>query len=235
MIASVDGAAQADGRAGGLSAPADERLFALLRAHADVLLVGASTVRAEHYGGARPTPAARAWRLDHGLSDAPVIAVVTANCAFDPAGRLFTDTVVRPLVLTCHSAPPERVAALSAVADVVLAGDRCVDIAAALDVLAGRGLRRVSCEGGPNLLAQVTATGRLDELSLTISPLLLAGAALRILAGPPLTVPARLQLAHVLEDDGYLFLRYLRDARLDSPQERAGDAGSPPPSTIAAQ
>lgn len=211
MVASADGAAQADGRAAGLSGPADVRLFALLRAHADVLLVGAGTVRAEGYGGDRPSPDRRSWRTDRGLTEVPVIAVVTRSCALDPAGPLFTDTVARPLVLTCAAAPAERVAGLAGRADVIRVGDQDVDIALALDELAGRGLRRVSCEGGPTLLAQVTAARRLDELSLTLSPLLLAGPAPRILAGPLLDVAARLRLAQVIEEDGMLFLRYLRD------------------------
>lgn len=208
MVASADGAAQADGRAGGLSGPADVRLFALLRGHADVLLVGAGTVRAEQYGGDQPSLQRRGWRTDRGMAEIPRIAVVTRSCALDPAGPLFTATLVRPLVVTCSAAPPERVAMLAGVADVVTAGNQSVDVAGALDVLAERGLRRVSCEGGPTLLAQVTAAGRLDELSLTVSPLLFAGLARRVLSGPLLHVPARMRLAQVLEDDGFLFLRY---------------------------
>lgn len=211
MIASADGAAQAGGRAGGLAGPADIELFARLRAHADVLLVGASTARVERYGGDRPSEQRRAWRQAHGLAAVPPIAVVTRSCALDPAGPLFTDTVVRPLVLTCAAAPAERVAALEDRAEVISVGDRDVDLAAALERLADRGLRRVSCEGGPSLLAQLAAAGRLDELSLTVSPLLLAGTAIRVLDGGLLDPPARMQLVHVLEDDGFLFLRYRRE------------------------
>jgi riboflavin biosynthesis pyrimidine reductase len=213
MVASADGAARADGRSAGLSGPSDGRLFALLRGQADVLLVGASTVRAEAYGGDRPTPARRAWRAEHGLAEVPTIAVVTRSCALDPGGPFFTDTLVRPLVLTCDAAPAERVAALSRVADVAAVGDRSVDVPAALDLLAARGLRRVSCEGGPTLLAHVVAAGRLDELSLTVSPLLLAGPAPRILDGPLLPSPAHLRVLSVLADDGFLFLRYAVETR----------------------
>lgn len=208
MVSSADGAAQAAGRAGGLSGPADERLFALLRAHADVLFVGASTVRAEGYGGERPSEQAQAWRRSHQLSPAPPIAVVTRTCALDPDGPLFTDTLARPLVITCRDADPDRVANLAGRAEILVAGTAQVDVAAALDLLAARGLRRVTCEGGPTLLAQVLAAGRLDELSLTLSPLVLAGSALRVTRGPLLDPPTRLELLQVLEDDGFLFLRY---------------------------
>lgn len=230
MVASADGAAEAEGRAGGLSGPADVRLFALLRSHADVLLAGASTVRIEQYGGDQPSPERRAWRIARGMAEVPRIAVVTRSCSLDPAGPLFTDTLVPPLIVTCSAAPPERVARLTDVADVVMAGDDSVNIAAALDVLAERGLRRVSCEGGPTLLAQVTAAERLDELSLTVSPLLLAGPAKRIFSGPPLPIPARLRLAHVLaDDDGFLFLRYLLDNQPDQPPDSATALRLQPP------
>lgn len=211
MVASADGATTASGRAGGLSGPADKRLFALLRSHAEVLLVGASTARAERYGGERPAPDRLRWRRAHGLTDAPTIAVVTRSCALDPAGPLFTDTAVRPILVTCRVAPAERVAALADLADVLVAGDRDVDVAVALDALADRGLRRVSCEGGPTLLAQLVAAGRLDELCLTVSPLLLAGPALRLLNGPALSPATRLGLRQVLAEDGFLFLRYTVD------------------------
>jgi riboflavin biosynthesis pyrimidine reductase len=134
--------------------------------------------------------------------------VVTRSGALDPAGPLFTDTIVPPLVITCGAAPTARLDALAGLADVILAGEEEVEMPAMLDALADRGLRRVGCEGGPTLLAQLTAAGRLDELSLTVSPLLLAGPAPRILSGPPLPAPARLTPTLILEDDGFVFLRY---------------------------
>jgi riboflavin biosynthesis pyrimidine reductase len=104
------------------------------------------------------------------------------------------------------------------VADVVVAGDDAVDLVAAVATLRERGLVRVHCEGGPTLLADVAAAGLLDELCLTVSPLLAGGSYAgedapmpRILAGAPLPAPpASLSLAHVLEGDGTLFLRYTR-------------------------
>lgn len=211
MVASADGAAQAHGRAAGLSGPADTALFAVLRGHADVIVAGATTVRVEGYAGDRPPDARREWRRAGGMSEAPRIAVVTRTCTLDPASGLFTDTVAKPIVITHRGAPRRRVAALAEVADLVIVGDGDVDIPAALDVLAERGLRRVNCEGGPRLLSQVAAAGRLDQLSLTISPLLVGGSALRILHGSLFDPPPRLRLALVLEDDGFLFLRYDHD------------------------
>lgn len=211
MVASADGAAQARGRAAGLSGPADIALFAVLRAQADVILVGATTVRVEGYAGDQPSAARREWRRARGLSEAPTIAVVTRNCMLDAGAGLFTETLARPIVITHRGVPRERVAALSEVSDVITVGEGDVDIPAALDTLAERGLRRVNCEGGPTLLSQVTAAGRLDELSLTISPLFVGGSAMRILDGSLLDPPPRLRLRLVLEHDGFLFLRYDHD------------------------
>lgn len=207
MVSSADGAAQLDGRSGGLGNDADTALFALLRAQADVVLVGAGTARAEGYAGEHPAPAMRALRDRRGLSVAPRIALVTNRAALEPTDPLFTDTEVRPLILTSEAAPRRRRDALAEVADVVVAGAERVDIGRALDDLADRGLRRVSCEGGPTLLAQVIEAGRLDELRLTLAPLLIAGDAARITAGPAVDLPA-MELVHVLQDGDHLFLRY---------------------------
>ena len=108
----------------------------------------------------------------------------------------------------------------------LVAGDEHVDLPAALDELAGRGLARVLCEGGPTLLADLVASGRLDELCLTVAPQLVGGDGPRILAGPELDV--RFSLGHLLEDDGVLFTRYVAAELCWQPRVRSPAAGSPP-------
>jgi riboflavin biosynthesis pyrimidine reductase len=134
--------------------------------------------------------------------------VVSRSLDFDRSARLFTDTRVPPIILTCENAPGDRRRALEGIADVVVAGEDDVDLAVALDLLADRGLRHVECEGGPHLLGWLLAAGRLDELCLTLAPVIAGGAAGRIVAGLQTQVADRLRLLHVLEDNGYLFLRY---------------------------
>jgi riboflavin biosynthesis pyrimidine reductase len=110
-------------------------------------------------------------------------------------------------------APADRRAELARRADVIVAGDETVDLRAAADALAERGHRRLLAEGGPHLLAQLLEAGLLDELCLTIGPLMAGPGAPRIVTGSPGTGPAAplpLTLAHVLEDDGFLFCRYTR-------------------------
>ena len=111
-------------------------------------------------------------------------------------------------MITREAARPELRAAAAKAADVIVAGQDKVDLAAALGALADRGLSRVNCEGGPHLLAQVAAAGLLDELTLTVSPTLAGPGAGRIVAGPAFAAD-RMTLTQVLAEDGYLFCRYL--------------------------
>jgi riboflavin biosynthesis pyrimidine reductase len=191
MIASVDGATTVAGVSGGLGGSADHDLFMLLRSLADVVLVAAGTARAEGYGPSRVP-----------------VAVVTRSCRLNWEAPFFTSPIARPTVVTVAAAPPAALARAAEVAEVVVAGDRDVDLAVALDALGGRGHRAVLAEGGPILNAQLAAAGLLDELCLSLSPRLVGGAAKRILDGLPVPGPAPLRLCSVCEQDGFLFLRY---------------------------
>jgi riboflavin biosynthesis pyrimidine reductase len=211
MVASADGAATWEGRSGGLGNEADRRLFLLLRGLADAVVVGAGTVRAEGYGPARPDPA---WEgLREGRPATPALAIVSRSLDLDFEAPVFTEAGpgAATLVLTTETADPDRLAAAREHAEVITAGRDGVDWRAAFARLAELGHRRLLCEGGPLVLAQVAAAGMLDELCLTVSPVLASGSAPRVLNGPSLPLAAPLRLAHVLEDDeGFLFLRYER-------------------------
>jgi riboflavin-specific deaminase-like protein len=206
FVSSADGAVTIEGRSGGLGNEADRRLFALLRDLCDVILVGAGTVRTEQYGSTPTTPKRRARRAELGLSPVPRLAVVSARLALDPDSELFANDP-RTIVITHADAPADQLKALESVAEVVIAGEGQLDMAAALDALAERGLGKVLCEGGPMLLGSVLEAGRLDELCLTLSPLVAGGPAGRIVQLPTAS-QVELSVEHVLEADGALFLRY---------------------------
>lgn len=207
MVASADGAAWDQGLSGGLSGKADKRIFGVLRGLADVVLVGAGTVRAEKYGPVRPR---ESWRvLRAGRPAAAPLAIVSRELDLDFDAPLFHEAVTPTLVITCEDAPAERRAAAERAGEVIVAGAGRVDLPRALAALHGRGLTRVLCEGGPRLNAQLVAAGLVDELCLSVSPVLLGGDAARVLDGAP--VRARLRLGHVLEEDGVLFCRYVRE------------------------
>ncbi|QIS21178.1 pyrimidine reductase family protein [Nocardia terpenica] len=216
FICSIDGAATLDGRSGALGGSADQQVFAILRDLADVIVVGAGTVREENYGGARTDAHRRIRLFHHGLGGAqdgapPPIAVVTASAALDPTGRLFTDTTRPPLILTTADAPGDRKRALAdAGAEVIEAGETTVTAAGIRDALSARGLLRVLCEGGPSLFGELISAGAADELCLTVSPLLVGGTARRI-AVSPIDMPTPMALRHaLLDDDGTVLTRWER-------------------------
>ncbi|MFF0813976.1 pyrimidine reductase family protein [Rhodococcus sp. NPDC003318] len=212
FVSSIDGAVTTDGTSGGLGTAADRQVFTALRELADVIVVGAATVRAENYGGAKPDAATRDRRIARGQAPVPPIAVVTASAHLDPDHRLLTDTAVPPLVVTGRNAPADRTSALTAAgATVIPVGDVTVPTAALLGALAERGLHRVLCEGGPTLFGQLLADDAVDELCLTTSPVLVAGGSGRI-AHSPAAAPRPMRRAHVLaDDDGTVLTRWVRD------------------------
>lgn len=115
-------------------------------------------------------------------------------------------------MLTGAGAPADRVAkARAAGAEVLFAGEgQGVDPARVTGVLAERGHTRLLTEGGPKLLGQFAAAGALDELCLSLAPVVAVGDAPRIMNGPAVPVPERFALASVLEEGGFLFTRYRR-------------------------
>lgn len=210
MVASIDGATQVDGRSGGLGGPADRQMFLALRSIPDVILVAAGTVRAEQYGPPRPTAAVREGRIGRGQSGAPRIAIVSGSLDLDLGTALFTEAEAPPLVITGAGADEDRLAAVRRMADVVTAGaGGRVDLAAALGALRDRGVQVVLAEGGPSLNGQLLAAGVVDELNLSISPVLTGHAGKGLTSGPPPSHPAEMALSHALTADGFLFLRYV--------------------------
>ena len=210
MVSSADGAATLEGATKALSSKTDRHVFALLRTLSDVILVGAATAREEHYN---PVRVRELWRhLRAGRSASPPIAVVSGRLDLDPQSALITAAPAdaRTIVITTAQAPPDRRAELATRAEVIVAGEQAVDLKAAVSALADRGHQRVLAEGGPHLLGQLVEAGLMDELCLTIGPLMAGPGASRIVAGAPAAKPQPLTLAHLLEDDGFLFCRYTR-------------------------
>jgi riboflavin biosynthesis pyrimidine reductase len=186
MVASADGRASLEGRTEGLSSEADRDVFHTLRTTVDAVMVGTGTLRAERYGRMARSPSRQEQRRARGLDPEPYALVCSRRGDFPDDIPLFTDPESRVLRYTA----PLPSEALRRARD-------------------EHGVRSVLCEGGPTLNAALLAEGLVDELFLSISPLLANGPApLTIVesAGPGAPVP--LQLVWVLEGDGMLFLRY---------------------------
>ncbi|MFD6717970.1 deaminase [Micromonospora sp. TSRI0369] len=209
FVASADGAVTLDGYSAGLSGEPDKRVFGLLRMLCDALVVAAGTLRHEGYRALRLSPERRAWRRERGLAEFPTLVVVSGSLDLDPAQAAFADAPVPPVVLTHADAVPPP--GLTDVADLVRCGTGRVDLAAGLAELRRRGLDQVLCEGGPHLFGALTAADLVDELCLTVAPLLAGAGPGRISAGDA-SPPRHLPLRHVLAAaDGVLMLRYARD------------------------
>jgi riboflavin biosynthesis pyrimidine reductase len=204
MVTSIDGAYAVSGVSGTLSSPEDREVFHVLRAASDVVLVAAGTARTERYR--RPTTTAELLpaRRAAGLADVPRLAVVSRSLHLPADQPFLQGDGPEPLLL--HPAASDT----SSVPDGVqlrAVGDEDVDLPAALRSLRADGAQVVLCEGGPRLLGQLHALDLIDELFLTVAPVLSGGPHVGILGGADeLAVPQRLH--RVWEADGFLFLTY---------------------------
>jgi riboflavin biosynthesis pyrimidine reductase len=198
FVATVDGAATgSDHRTGSINTEADHVVFDLLRRTADVVVVGAGTIRAEGYGPLRaddPTAPALVvvshfGRLPPSVADGPVgsVFLVTREQADPQALKESRDLIGEDFVLT--------------------AGTESVDVQQMRHLLEDKGFRQILCEGGPSLFGSLLAGGVVDELDLTWSPMLVGGQAPAIVAGPPLAVGLSPML--LIEEDGTLLGRWL--------------------------
>jgi riboflavin biosynthesis pyrimidine reductase len=197
---------------------ADRFVMALLRACADVVLVGSGTLLSSPRGTWRPDrvypPAAAALaelRASRGRPEQPAVAVVTAGSSFDPSHPVLAGGA---LVLTTAGAAPDLEASVPASCEVVpVGGGDAVDLTAAIAALHDRGHRVVLSESGPTMLASLLASRLVDELFLTLSPLL-AGRSdaprLSLVEGVELLPDVRVagELRSVRRGGSHLFLRY---------------------------
>jgi riboflavin biosynthesis pyrimidine reductase len=185
MVTSIDGSTVLDGQSGGLSSSADREVLLTLRSFADVIIVGAGTVRSEGYGIPRKV--------------GQRIGVVSRSGNIDLTTDLFTSGA--GFLIVPEDAPPCSVFS-------VRAGVGELDLGAALRALPGQP-QFVQAEGGPALNGALASANLIDEINLTTSPLVIGGHGPRLLSGAT-SLSARYQLIHLLEDDGFLFSRYVR-------------------------
>lgn len=209
MVSTLDGAATgADARSGSINGPADARVFHALRAWADVVLVGAGTVRAEGYRAPRTPEPLLAGRRDRGQPPHPALVIVTARGDV-PTAALVGDPA--PWVVTSAQAPRLDRLRAEVAPGRLLVHDAAVRLPDVVAHLVGAGQGRILTEGGPHLLGALLAARLVDELCLTWGPRLVGGAAPRVVAGDWLAPPAGATLAQLLHSDGWLLGRWLLD------------------------
>jgi riboflavin biosynthesis pyrimidine reductase len=205
MIASADGRAQVHGRSGGLGNPADRELFRELRTAADAILVGSRTIEVERYANLLDDHQ-RQHRIARGLTETPILATVSRRLDIDLTVPLFNEPDTRIVIFTESDATVEGCDADISVQRFAPGTLNYPAILAHLGT--AYDVRGVSCEGGPHLLREVVVQDCLDDLLLTVAPLLVGGDALATLVGPPLGEVVELELGEVHRADGHVFLHY---------------------------
>lgn len=210
MVESIDGATAVDGGASALNDEDDRALFLSLRAVPDVVLNGAETVRSENLGPVRLSSHMADARRAAGIEGEPRMAILTRSMSIDPGHRVFSDQERRPVMITGIDADPAKVTMLQDVADIIQ-----------IEKLDGHGVVTalgnasvILCEGGPTVNSLLIASGVVDEVNLTISPVLAMGESKRVASGLPIEVPTKMRLARTLIGEESLFLRFVR-ARAD--------------------
>ncbi len=186
MVSSLDGSIALDGRSTGLAGPTDLEVLVHLRRSADIVLVGAGTVRAERY---QPRETVR-------------VAVVSGSLDLDWSWPLWRHPNTLVVTHEAAGAVPDGVAVLRC-------GAERVDLPAVLDALGRRGIGVVQCEGGPRFNATMLAAAMVDEICLTIGRVAVGGPGERLVVGPPLDAAFTLEQV-CTADGGDLYLRYLR-------------------------
>lgn len=184
MVSSIDGSTAVDENSRALSNPVDQQVLLTLRSLADVVLVGARTVRADGYGPPR--------------ADGPRFVVVSRRADFTFDERFWQSDRVTLLLPEDGPEVPVPCQRL---------GRGTPDVAAALAAL---DVDTVLSEGGPTLNGLLVARDLVDEVDLTWSPRLAGGSGSRLATGAPESLQ-RMRLAHLYEDDDFVFARYLRD------------------------
>jgi riboflavin biosynthesis pyrimidine reductase len=204
MVSSADGAFSLDGRSAGLGGPADRAVFRILRAAADAILATAGTARSERYRRPIIEGDLLEARHDAGLTDSPRLVLVSRSLALPDDLPLLSGPGPAPLVFHPQHSDTSRV---PRGVELRAEGAEDVDLGAALGQLRRDGVEQLLCEGGPDLLGQLVQQDLVDELFLTISPMLAGGDDVGLLGDTPEEARA-MHLHRALEDDGFLFLTY---------------------------
>jgi len=218
MIETVDGVTEVEGVSGPLGSPGDKDIFGTIRTLPDIILVGSNTAVAEQYNPPSTSVSTKARRLTNGVWPVARIALVSAQLDFDLTLPMFNRPSQRPIVVTTTNADAKKMGPIAEIADLIQCGVDSVDLTQALREMADLGVQRVLSEGGPSLNGALLAAGLVDEVFITIAPLLGGGQARGIARGDIVSQIEELELQHVLTEDHFLFLRYTKASHRDASQ-----------------
>lgn len=206
MVATADGRATHRGRTAGISSEADRDLFHMLRTQVDAVMVGTGTIALERYGPLARRPEVRRRRAELGLPETPLAVTACRTLELPVDAPLFADPQSRIVVLTNSDREPPPCEAQLVVERIP--GPELDLVAGLMRLRERHGVRALLHEGGPTLLAATLAAGLVDELFLSISPLLVGGGEPSLVEGTALERPLGLRLLALLEGESFLYARY---------------------------
>ena len=206
MVCTIDGRAQVRGSTGGLGEEADLEMLLELRALADAVLIGTGTLRAEGYARLMGSQERRARREAAGLAPDPPAVLLSRGLDLPWGAGLFA-APEQPVIVYTSAGAEAGIPEVAAHVEIVRLEDPSP--AAMLADLRARGVAALLSEGGPTLNSALLGAGLVDELFLTIAPVITGEAdAIRIVEGGGIGAPLRGRPVWVLRARGELFLRY---------------------------
>jgi len=206
------------------SSKLDKRRLTAIRAVADAILVGHGTVKADNMSMGLPNEKLRAERLARGQREYPLRVIVSNSGRIRADLKVFQNDFAPIVIFSTEQMPVTHRRALEGKAHLHLCDAPVVNLPAALQILRREyAVRSVICEGGASLLRSLVSENVLDELYLTLCPLIFGGNGALTLTGPandflPQSVHARLLAMQTA--GGECFLRY----KFATPSRFAGGA-----------
>ncbi|WP_435300196.1 dihydrofolate reductase family protein [Timonella sp. A28] len=211
MISTIDGAvAGDDGKSGSINGPADFRVFEVLRALCDVVVVAGGTARAEGYRALRAPSRLHGLRASLGLTEHPTLVVVSGSGTGLDEVIAPREGVPAPFLIT--SARGAAAATVDTDRVIVVPDhDGALSATDVMGAVEGLNFRRILCEGGPQLLASLLDAGVVDEVCVTTAGAVFPGPAGRMSSSAHMSggVPQRARLAHLLFGDDTLLARWV--------------------------
>ena len=205
MVTTADGRAALGGRTKPLSSDADRELFHRLREQVDAVMVGVSTIALENYGPLVRDAERRERRHAAGLEPVPLAVTASRSLELPVDAPLFADPDQPVVVLTNSGRPAPAAPGLV----VERQAGETLDLSLGMATLRERyGVRALLMEGGPTLLAAMIEARLVDELFLSLAPVLAGDTGEPSILGGSVGDPVSLKLLSALHDDGHLFLRY---------------------------
>jgi len=194
------------------TSPEDKARLRWIRSLGDALLVGAKTVAADTMTMGLSDPKLQAERRKRGQSAEPLRVIVSNSGKIDPDWKVFKNDNSPLLVFSTKKMSADLQTRLAPRCDLWLSDKPPLNLKGVLQTLRENyGIKTVICEGGPSLFGALVKEGLINELYLTIAPVIFGGSASPTLTGKPtgfLEPPLRMKLLEVKAGTKEIFAHY---------------------------